>query len=88
MGRISHAAAGFILVTILMGGCNSQSVGPAPQGAFEYSSYDSLGTLIAEGWMMFTADTVRAAGEWHFRKIGDPKNIGPQDGDGASFRVL
>ncbi len=65
-----------------MTGCSSETVGPAPAGAFEYNSYDSLGTLIAQGWMVLTMDTARATGEWHFRKIGDPKNIGPQTGDG------
>lgn len=81
-GMIVFAISLLIAISALAIGCNGQSVGPAPPGAFEYKSYDSLGTMIAQGWMVLIVDSARATGEWHFRKIGDPKNIGPQTGDG------
>lgn len=76
------------LIFVLFSSCEGQSVGPAPLGALEYKSYDSLGVLVARGWMRIVADTSRATGEWHIQKVGDPKNIGPQIGDGIFSGLL
>ncbi len=58
-------------------------VGPVPSGAFAYISYDSMGTAIVQGWFtIIIKDSSTVTGEWHFRRIGEPKNIGPQVGDG------
>jgi hypothetical protein len=54
-----------------------------PSGAYSYTASDSLGTVVVEGWFtMVNQGSKEFNGEWHFKKIGDPQNIGPQVGDG------
>jgi hypothetical protein len=71
-----------IAVTLLLMNCN-QPTESIPMGAFQYTSYDSSGTPLVTGWFtMNFSDSVTISGEWHFKPIGSPKNIGPQTGDG------
>jgi hypothetical protein len=57
-----------------------------PSGAYSYIAYDSLETIIVTGWFtMEFQDSTTIEGEWHFKKIGNPENIGPQVGDGELF---
>ena len=54
-----------------------------PSGAFSYTARDQSGAVIVEGW--FTLDYQglnEYKGEWHFEKIGNPQDIGPQVGEG------
>jgi hypothetical protein len=78
--------AGFVLVifaTLLGPGCSQTSTEPMPSGFYDYTSYDKNGVAIVGGWFTMTwEDTVRVSGEWHFKAIGTPENIGPQTGDG------
>lgn len=54
-----------------------------PSGAYSYTAYDSLETIIVTGWFtMEFQDSTTIEGEWHFKKVGNPENIGPQVGDG------
>ena len=58
-------------------------VDPVPGGRLQYKAFDSTGTLLVQGWMTLdTADSSRVTGEWHFEKVGDPQDIGPQVGEG------
>jgi hypothetical protein len=62
--------------------CN-QSTDSNPGSSFRYTSYDSSGTPLVTGWLtMNFSDSVTISGEWHFKPINNPKNIGPQTGDG------
>ena len=73
-----------ILAAILWPGCNDTGTEPTPAGAYGYTSYDSKGVAVVEGWLtMILSDTGAVSGEWHFRAIGAPQNIGPQTGDGS-----
>ncbi len=72
----------FILVALVLIRCN-QPTESTPKGAFQYTSYDSSGTPLVAGWFtMNFLDSVTISGEWHFKPIDSPKNIGPQTGDG------
>ena len=54
-----------------------------PPGAYLYTASDTSGTVIVEGWFtMEYQNSTEINGEWHFQKIGNPQNIGPQVGDG------
>jgi len=56
----------------------------SPPRSFQYKAFDSMGTLIVQGWMMLTIkDSTDVVGEWRFTKVNDPKNIGPQEGVGT-----
>jgi hypothetical protein len=60
-----------------------QPTDPIPTGALQYTSYDSSGIPIVAGWLtMNFSDSATISGEWHFEPIDNPKNIGPQTGDG------
>ena len=73
-----------ILETSILLTCIDSGVGIAPSGAYSYISYDSSGAPIVKGWFtMNITDSVSISGEWHFKKIGKPKDIGPQIGDGV-----
>ena len=62
--------------------CES-TIEPLPEGAFVYTSYDSLGTIIAKGWLTINFnDSAYVKGEWKINKVGNPQRIGPQIGDG------
>jgi hypothetical protein len=71
-----------ILLAIFMFQCK-QSTEPFPGEVFQYTSYDSSGNALVNGWFtMNFADSANITGEWHFQTINSPKNIGPQVGDG------
>ncbi len=54
-----------------------------PSGTWHYRSYNSKNEKIVEGWFDMESDSAaQITGEWHFKKIGNPQNIGPQVGDG------
>ena len=65
-------------------GCKKENAIEAiPLGAFEYKAYDTTGTLVVDGWFKLSIhDSAHIDGEWHFTKVNDPRNIGPQSGDG------
>ena len=65
--------------------CNDSDVTvDIPSGSYHYRSYNSSGEKIVEGWFTMEEDSVsNITGEWHFDKIGNPKDIGPQVGDGV-----
>lgn len=70
----------FIAISLFLMNCNQ------PTGSISvlrYTSYDSSGTPLVTGWFtMDFSDSVTISGEWHFKPIGNPNNIGPQTGDG------
>ena len=72
------------LICSLVFGCNdSNPFGPTPSGAYRYASFDTTGVLLVHGWMTLDiTDSTQVTGEWHFGKIGNPEDIGPQVGDG------
>jgi hypothetical protein len=76
----------FVIATsvFVVQGCrkeNADLVGPA--GSFQYRAYDTTGILVAQGWFTLNAhDSSHVDGEWHFNQVGNPKNIGPQIGEG------
>jgi hypothetical protein len=72
----------FIAIAFLLVKCN-QPTASIPKGALQYTSYDSSGIPLVTGWFtMNFSDSVTISGEWHFKPIDKPKNIGPQTGDG------
>jgi hypothetical protein len=72
----------FIAVPFFLMNCD-QPTNSISKGALQYTSYDSSGTPLVNGWFtMNFSDSVTISGEWHFKPIGNPKNIGPQTGDG------
>jgi hypothetical protein len=73
-----------VLFSILTG-CNKDNrVQSVPSRTFQYLAFDTIGSLIVNGWMtMSIQDSSHITGEWHFKKVGNPQNIGPQTGDGT-----
>ena len=70
--------------TILIGCKKESSVQLSPSGTFQYLAFDTVGTLIVSGWMAISIqDSTHISGEWHFKKEGNPQNIGPQTGNGS-----
>lgn len=70
---------------VLVAGLNGCTVitGPASDGTYRYTSYDTTGTVLVRGWFtMDISDSNTISGEWHFTAVDTPKNIGPQTGDG------
>lgn len=54
-----------------------------PTGCYAYFGYDSSSTLIAKGWFKFEyEDSAKIKGNWKIETIGNPSNVGPQDGEG------
>jgi hypothetical protein len=52
-------------------------------GTFIYTAYDSLDIMVAQGILTFEfQDSTNITGEWEINKVGDPKSIGPQIGEG------
>ena len=52
-------------------------------GAYKYTGFDSVGTAIVSGWLLFEyEDSTRLSGEWSLDAIGSTTNIGPQVGTG------
>ncbi len=76
----------FLSFLISFNSCGSKSGGltePIPSGTYSYTSYDTTGTAIVRGWLTINyKDSSEITGEWHFGKIGNPNNTGPQIGSG------
>lgn len=77
----------FIIIIIILVSCSNKEVkgivNPTFSGTYSYSSFDTTGTPIVKGWFSISfQESVTIKGEWHFEKIGDPENIGPQVGSG------
>jgi len=63
--------------------CSESTIEAVPEGAFAYTSYDSLGKKIAIGWLFFDLDdSSYIEGEWNINKVGNHGSIGPQIGEG------
>ena len=75
-----------ILLLLIFNACKQTSetvVFDVPQGSYAYFAYDTSSTLVAKGWYKFEyVDSVNIRGNWDLNKIGNPGNIGPQDGEG------
>lgn len=68
--------------------CN-QTLAPINKDTYRYISYDSTGNSIVTGWFTLNlSDTNNITGEWHFKPINNPKDIGPQVGDGKLIGVM
>lgn len=80
---------GGMIASMCLTGCKdatTESVVQAdlPPGSFTYRSYNAQGVPLVEGWFtMSTSTSGRITGEWHFRPVGIPRDIGPQIGDGT-----
>ena len=77
-----------VLLTLLFAtfwfGCKGAPTQAVPVGGFAYTSYDTTGVALVTGWFTLSvSDSSTISGEWHFRAIGNPENIGPQTGDGT-----
>jgi len=60
-----------------------------PDGTYAYFSYDSSSTLVAKGWFKFEhEDSANIKGIWEIKKVGNPGNIGPQDGEGELVGMI
>lgn len=72
------------LICCLIFGCtDSNPLESAPSGAYLYASSDTTGVLLVQGWMTLDIqDSTQVTGEWHFGKVGNPEDIGPQVGSG------
>lgn len=72
-----------LIMTVIFISCNILNNDDVPSGSYSYTARDTLGTVIVEGWFtMESQGSKEFNGEWHFKKIGNPQNIGPQIGDG------
>jgi hypothetical protein len=81
-GRVSFVLV--IYAALFWPGCSQTATEPIPAGAYSYESYNNNGVAIVGGWFtMSLSDTGTISGEWHFKAIGTPENIGPQTGDGT-----
>jgi hypothetical protein len=69
---------------LLVIGCTKENaVESTPPGALRYQAYDTAGTLLISGWLTLTIrDSAHIDGEWHFEKVNDAHNSGPQSGNG------
>lgn len=77
----------FFLLLLLINLCEKKNkiLGPDDlPGKYTYTAYDSTNkTMVVRGWFkIIIYDSTKINGEWHFQKIGNPQNIGPQVGDG------
>ncbi len=73
-----------LLLATLCLDCKQTPTESIPDGVYTYTSYDSSQVALVNGWFsMNNSDSNAITGEWHFRPIGNPQNIGPQTGDGV-----
>ncbi len=83
MNILKYFILSFFIFNILCSWCDDINKLDIPEGAYEYSGYDSTGVKIVQGWMkVFIDDSTGVTGKWKFEKIGNPENIGPQIGSG------
>lgn len=72
-----------LILILLINSCNDNSVESLPNGTYNYTAYDSLGTIISKGWLKFEVkDSSNISGSWEINKVGNSQNIGPQIGKG------
>ena len=75
----------FLTIVFLFASCSNESEGltEPPSGIYSYTSFDSSGTPIVEGILTMTINnSQQIIGKWDFELIGNPQNIGPQEGKG------
>jgi len=74
----------FISIIIFFYSCENNITGyDYPQGRYSYTSYDSSGKQVVQGWLSLSIDdSGKISGIWNLHKTGNPKNIGPQYGKG------
>ncbi len=76
-----------LLIFLLLGfltACTESPTDSTPNGAYSYMSFDSSGTAIVKGWFTLEmSDSSHVTGEWHFVKVTDSDDVGPQVGDGV-----
>jgi len=53
-----------------------------PPGSYSYQSHDSIGTLIARGWLEIEFVDSLVIGSWNIQNLSGRDNIGPQQGKG------
>ena len=88
MNTLKYFVLSFFISNILCSWCNDINGPDIPKGAYEYSGYDSTGVKIVQGWMkILLDDSTGVTGEWEFKKVGNPENIGPQIGSGNLIGV-
>ena len=69
----------FLLFLISCDENNDNIISSLPNGTYNYTAHDSLGTIVAKGTLSFEIkDTTYVQGVWEISKVGDPQNIGPQ----------
>ena len=76
----------FLLFVLLLSNCSESTTGVTPARDFKYTAFDSSGEKIVEGRFNFNfqdSTSFSFEGEWHFEKVGNPQNIGPQVGSGS-----
>ena len=79
----THLPYLFIFLLAAFVQCNQQPSEPVPVGAYQYTSYDTLGTPMVSGWFAIQkTDSDHISGEWHFSSLARAKDVGPQTGDG------
>lgn len=72
-----------ILVSLFLYSCGDSSVAPVLQGTYQYTSFESTGIKIVEGWMALNpVNSSQFTGEWHFQQLTAVEAIGLQVGDG------
>lgn len=87
--RLIPVAIRSALVFLFLESCGDSGIGPLLQGTYQYSSHDSTGVKIVEGWMTLNpVDSLQLVGEWHFLQVSNVERIGPQVGDGELLGVF
>ena len=73
-----------ILIFTLFINCDKSNTVLSPEKGefFKYTAFDSSGTTVAHGWLLFRLQNDQVTGEWNIKKIGTANNIGPQIGRG------
>ena len=72
-----------IPIIIFFHACDNITGYDYPQGPYSYTSYDSSGKLVVQGWISLSInDRGKISGIWNLQKTGNPENIGPQYGKG------
>ena len=75
----------YLLILILFIGCNQfeQILSPEKGEFYDYTAFNSSGTVVAQGWLFLKLQDDQVKGEWNVKKIGTAENIGPQIGSGT-----
>lgn len=72
-----------VLLAIAINGCNLIGGHHDHSTTFDYTAHDSLGTIVAKGWLRLDLrDPVNVTGQWEIKQVKDSIYIGPQDGQG------